>query len=87
MKRLALTATALALLSGLAIAVPAQAATYKRHGSISHSERVAIANSQRHLNAVKRQAWADGKVTAWERAKIRMAEARYHRVVRNARHD
>ena len=87
MQRLALSATALALLSGLAMAAPAEAATYKRHGSISHSERIAIANSQRHLAAVKRRARADGHVSAWERAKIRMAEARYHRLVRNARSD
>ena len=54
MKRLALSAAALALLSGIAIAAPAEAAT------LTHSERVAIANSRSHLDALKSRVRADG---------------------------
>lgn len=81
MKRLVLTTSALALLSGMVIAAPAQA------GSINHRERAAIADSRHRLAVVKRQAWADGRLSLWDRFKIRNAEARYRRVVRSARAD
>lgn len=81
MKRLAFSVSALALLSGLAMAAPAQA------GSISHRERAAIAKSQHHVAAVKRQAWANGSLSVWERMRIRAAEAHRNRVVARARND
>ena len=88
MQRLVLSASALALLSGIALAAPAQAGSYyHRHGNLTSSERVAIARSAAHLNAVKRHARADGQVSAWERAKIRMAETRYNALVWRLRHN
>ena len=88
MKRLVLSASAVALLSGLAMAGTAEAAPYKRgYGSISHGERVAIANSQRRVAALKRQAWSNGKLNVWERMRINAAEARHARLVRSARSD
>jgi hypothetical protein len=89
MKRIVLGASALALLSGIAIGMPsAEAAPYKRHaGNITHSERVAIARSQARLNAVKRQARRNGSVNFWERAKIRMAQSRHTALVYRLRHN
>jgi hypothetical protein len=87
MKRLVLSASALALLSGIALAAPAQAGSYNRHGNLTSSERATIARSAAHLNAVKRHARADGQVSGWERAKIRMAETRYNALVWRLRHN
>ena len=87
MKRLVLSTSALALLSGIALAAPAQAGSYDRHGNVTYSERVAIARSAAHLNAVKRHARADGHVSAWERAKIRMAATRHNALVWRLRHN
>ena len=81
MQRLVLSASVLALLSGIALAAPAQAGSYNRHGNVTYSERAAIARSAAHLNAVRRHARADGKVSVWERARIRMAEARHNALV------
>ena len=86
MQRLVLSASVLALVSGIALAAPAQAGSYHRHGSLSAGERASIARSAAHLNAVKRHARADGNVSAWERARIRMAEARHNALVRRLRH-
>ena len=87
MKRLVLSASVLALLSGIVLAAPAQAGSYDRHGNVTYSERVAIARSAAHLNAVKRHARADGHVSAWERAKIRMAATRHNALVWRLRHN
>ena len=45
MKRLVLSTSALALLSGIALAAPAQAGSYDRHGNVTYSERAAIART------------------------------------------
>ena len=89
MKRLVLSASALALLSGIVLAAPAQAGSYNRHGNgnVTYSERVAIQRSAAHLNAVKRHARADGQVSAWERARIRMAATRHNALVWRLRHN
>jgi len=87
MQRLVLSASVLALLSGIALAAPAQAGSYHRHGNLTSSERVAIARSAAHVNAVKRYARADGHVSAWERAKIRMAETQHNALVWRLRHN
>jgi hypothetical protein len=71
MKRIVLGTTALAILSGIALATPAAA------GTLTYRERVAIANSKSHLSALRSQARADGKVTFWERMKLRAAVARH----------
>lgn len=85
MKRLVLSASVLALLSGIALAAPAEAATYKRHTArVMHSERIAIARSKHHLKVVVRQARRNGHVSLWERARIRMAASRLHRTVKHA---
>ena len=87
MQRLVLSASVLALLSGMALAAPAQAGSYHRHGSLSAGERAAIARSTAHLNAVKRHARADGNVSVWEGARIRMAQARHNALVWRLRHN
>jgi hypothetical protein len=87
MQRLVLSASVLALVSGIALAAPAQAGSYNRHGSLSAGERAAIARSTAHLNAVKRHARADGNVSAWEGARIRMAQARHNALVWRLRHN
>jgi len=88
MKTLVIAATAAALLSGIASAAPAMAAPYQhRHAQVSTHERAAIARSRANLNVVKRIARADGRVSLWERAKIRMAEARHKSLVQRLRHN
>ena len=81
MKRIVLGTTALAILSGIALATPAAA------GSLTYRERVAIANSKSHVNALRSQARADGRVSTWERMKLRAAVARHkalsHRLYNN----
>jgi hypothetical protein len=87
MQRLVLSAAVLALLSGIALSAPAQAGSYNRHGNATYSERAAIARSAAHLNAVKRHARADGHVSVWEGARIRMAQARHNALVSRLRHN
>ena len=81
MKRIVLGTTALAILSGIALATPAAA------GSLTYRERVAIANSKSHLDALRSHARSDGRVTFWERMKLRAAFARHrtltHRLYNN----
>jgi hypothetical protein len=81
MKRIALSASALALLSGIALAAPAQAASLSQH------ERAVLARSHAHLRALERHARADGHVSLWERARIRMAETRQHALAWRLRHN
>ena len=87
MKAFALGAAALGLLSSVALAAPASAASYNRHGQVSAHERAAIARSAAHLAAVKHHARVDGRLSLWERAQIRMAEARHSALVRRLRHN
>jgi hypothetical protein len=80
-----IAATTLVLAASTADAAsPRYNNNWNHHGSISASERIAIARSKAHLAAVKRQAWRDGRVTAFERMRIRFAEARYNQVLYNA---
>ncbi len=81
MKRLVLSTATLALLSGIAMAAPAEAAT------LTHSERVAIANAHKHLNVLKSRVRADGHVNLWERIRVRAAEARLRALVYKYRHN
>lgn len=48
-------------------------------------ERAAIAQSQANLNVLKRQARADGRVTFYERTRIRFAEIRHNNLVQRYR--
>jgi hypothetical protein len=88
MKRLVLSLCTTALLSGLALAGPAEAASY-HHGyrKITPAERFAIARSQHQLNVVRARARADGHVSVWERAKIRLAQSRHQALVYRVSHN
>ena len=81
MKRLVLSTSVLALLSGIALAVPAQA------GNLTHSERAAIANSRAHLNTLKARVRSDGHVNLWERMRVRAAEAHLKALVHKYRYN
>ncbi len=81
MKRIALSASALVLLSGIAMAAPAQAASLTAH------ERAVLARDHAHVRALERHARADGHVSLWERARIRLAEARLHGLAWRLRHN
>ena len=87
MKRLALSVSALALLSGLALAPPAQAASYNRNGNVTASERAALARSAAHVRHVKQMARRDGHVSLWDRMKIRAAEQRLKTLAYRVRHN
>jgi hypothetical protein len=87
MQKLILSMSA-ALLAGLAMTLPAEAAFYRRgYGQITPAERAAIARSQHQLDLIKAKAWADGHVTAWERAKIDLAQARHQALVYRLSHN
>jgi len=81
MKRIILSASVLALLSGISLAAPAEAASLTSH------ERAALARSHAHLRALERQARTDGHVSLWERVKINLAQARYHARASRYRHN
>lgn len=85
MKTYALAAAALALMSGTALAAPGYYSHYK--GGLTPKERAAIARSATHLALLKRRAWADGRVTPFERIRIRMAELQHKRLVAKERRD
>ena len=88
MNRLVLSACAGALLSGLLLAAPAEAAPYRHgYGKITPAEHAAIARSQHQLNVIKVRARADGHVTPWERAKISMAQSRHDALVYRLSHN
>jgi hypothetical protein len=80
--------SACALLSGLALAQAAEAAPYRHgYGKLTPAEHAVLARSQHQLAALKVRAWADGHVTAWERAKIRVAGHRHKALVYRLRHN
>ena len=81
MKRIALSASALALLSGIVLALPAQAASLTSH------ERAVLARDHAHVRALERQARADGHVSLWERVKINLAQARHRALASRFRHN
>jgi len=88
MNRLVLSACTGALLSGLLLAAPAEAAPYRHgYGKITPAEHAAIARSQHQLNAIKARAWSDGHVTPWERAKIGLAQSRHNALVYRLSHN
>lgn len=89
MQRLALASTALALLAGATLSAPAQAGSYQHHsaGNVTHSERVAIANSRYRLNGLRSRVRSDGHVSLWERARLRAATARHRALAYRLRHN
>jgi len=88
MQRSYLAACALALVGGLWLVAPAEAASY-RHGwgSLNPAERALIARSQHQLNVIEARARADGHISAWERAKIHLAQSRHDALVYRLRHN
>jgi hypothetical protein len=90
MKSFLIAATTAVVLSGIGLGSAAEAAYYEhRHGKseLTRWERVAIARDRARVNALKRRAWADGRVTRWERMRIRAAEARHAALVYRYRHN
>lgn len=88
MKHLLASAATLAILGGVAAAAPAEAATYRHHArQLTPYERVVIARNQAHLNALTWRVRADGRVTARERAQLRIAQARHNALVYRLRHN
>jgi hypothetical protein len=89
MKTYLLAATAVALMSSSALALPAKSHKPFKPGyqtaRVTFTERAAIARSQANLNALKRRIHADGRVTTFERMQLRLAEARHSRLVAQAR--
>lgn len=84
-KVLGLTVAAVALASTAASAGPVK--HYEHGRKFTGHERGAIARSAAHLAHVKRQAWRDGRLSMYERAKIKVAERRHRAlVVRAHRH-
>jgi hypothetical protein len=81
MKRIALGAAGLALLSGLALAAPAEAASLTAH------ERAVLARSHAHLRAIERNARADGHVSLVEKARIGIAKVRLHALATRLRNN
>jgi hypothetical protein len=81
MKRIALGASALALLSSLALAAPAEAASLTAH------ERAVLARSHAHLRTLERNARADGHVSLFEKARIGVAKVRYHALANRLRNN
>jgi hypothetical protein len=81
MKRIILSASALAILSGIALAAPAVAASLTSH------ERAVLARNHAHLRSLERHARADGHVSLWERVKIDLAKARYRAQASRYRHN
>ena len=81
MKKLIVASAGLALLSGIALAAPAEA------GYLTSRERAALARDSAHVHALKRHARSDGHVSLWERIRIRVAESRHHALVKRYRNN
>jgi hypothetical protein len=58
---------------------------WHRGGNITPYERVAIARSKANLDALKRRAWADGRLSLYEKVRIRFAENSHNALVARAR--
>jgi hypothetical protein len=88
MKPFVLSVSMVALLSGIALAAPAQAGSYQhRHGKLTYGERHTLAVSKQHLNGLRARARADGHVNVWERMQIRSAAAKHRALAHRLRHN
>jgi hypothetical protein len=90
MKSFLIAATTAVVLSGIGLAGTAEAARYSdRHGKseLTRWERVTIARDQRRVNVLKKRAWADGRLSFWEKMQIKRAEARHRALVYRLRHN
>ena len=85
MKRSILAGAAFGLISTFLLAgSSAQAAPY---GKVTAGERHAIAHSKARVNALKWRIRADGRVTALERMRLNLAQARHNGLVARYRHN
>lgn len=101
MKTFAITALAVALMSGSAMALPAKGAAYGngpfygkaplvktfRGPVLTYAERMQIARSQHNLNLLEWRIHRDGRVTAWERIQVRFAQSRHNALVYRLSHN
>ena len=87
MKRSVLAASALAIVSGLAVSAPAQADSYHHRSKLSGYERSVLAHKKSHVRHMQRRARSDGHVSVWERARIRVAKSRLHAQAYRYRHN
>lgn len=82
---LALAAVGLSLLTATS-AMAAPKYKFDNHRNhVSYSERAQISKARANLAVVKRRAYADGRLSVFERMRIRTAENRLQRAIRNAR--
>jgi hypothetical protein len=89
MKKALIGLAALALTATAASAAPYKHKSHHDGYRGKHNsgyEHVLVKRSKVHLAWVKRQAWADGRVTFRERLKIRRAERQVARAIWRARH-
>lgn len=82
-----MTLATIVLTSGAAFAAPAKHFDHRGHDGrgISAHERVMIARSTDRLQALKRRAWADGRITFFERLRINAATRQHAALVARAR--
>jgi hypothetical protein len=90
MKTYVLAAMAVVLMSGSAMAYPVRPNAFNksfRAPVLTPYERVLIQRSQFHLITLERRARADGRVTFWERAQIRLVQSRHNALVYRLTHN
>ena len=78
MKSMALATAVVLLAAGSAVAAPTYGKSHGSFGNRGHVtawERVQIAKSAARVASIKRRAYADGRVTRFERLRIRRASA------------
>lgn len=83
MKSIILGLSTAMLVVGLASAASAAPGKYSGH-RVTPYERAQIAKSAARVAHLKRQAWSDRRLSSFERARIRMAEAHHRAVVARA---
>lgn len=82
---LTLAAVGLSLLTATSAMAAPKHSKFDTRGNVSYKERIAISQARANLASVKHRAYADGKVSFVERLRIRNAESRLQRAIRNAR--
>ena len=86
MKTVILATLALLIAAGPSMASPWKGKSHHsyRHGVLTKYERVLIAKSKHRLMRLKWRARADGRITRFERFRIRHAQRRHNRLVARA---
>ena len=87
MKSILIAFAALTLTTGAALAAPGGGYGNRGHSAngISAYERAAISRSAFQLAQLKRRAYADGRVSFFERIQLRSAERRHAALISQAR--